>query len=69
MKTLKEPWFIGAVGGFLWVVICVVIIVIACRRRKRKHPYLGEQSNSKLSIVYLLSIPYGSRSDNEKTKN
>ena len=48
MKIVKEPWFIGVTGGFLWLVICIVVIVIACRRRKRKRPsYMGEQSNGK----------------------
>ena len=46
LKIVKEPWFIGAVGGCFCLSICVFVIVIACRRRKRKRPpYFGEQSN------------------------
>jgi len=46
MKTIKEPWFIGSVGGFFCAIISIFVIVIACRRRKRKRPsYFCEQSN------------------------
>eukprot|EP00794_Sanderia_malayensis_P010863 gene10863-12018_t len=51
VKLLKTPWFIGAVGGFLWVVLCIIILVIVLRRRKRKRsapPFHAEQANGLL---------------------
>ena len=55
MKTIKEPWFIGSVGGFFCAIISIFVIVIACRRRKRKRPsYFCEQSNG-IDMIRILS--------------
>ena len=50
LKLMQKPWFIGAVGGFFWVLICIIVFVIVFkrRRRSRKTPeFLTEQTNGK----------------------
>ena len=50
LKLIQKPWFIGAVGGFFWVLICIIVFVIVFKRRRRgrKTPeFLTEQTNGK----------------------
>ena len=57
LKIVKKPWFIGAVGGFFCLVICVFVIIIKCRRWKRKRPsYFAEQSNGKRFLLGSFSF-------------
>ena len=54
LKLIQKPWFIGAVGGFFWVLICIIVFVIVFKRRKRgrKTPeFLTEQTNGKFDFL------------------